>query len=316
MKKIFKGNTLPELMITITILGIVAILVISVTINIKSKINERSRKQAIAKITQIMRILNAKDSLHGITTTDEFVNILEENVKVIKRCNSDHLTECFPDKITKTTAQVIGSTSGLKQIETETLKTGADLGNPANTSNNVGLVLADGVSVILSYDISCESDPYNNNGITDKCIIAIFDINGQAKPNKLNEDIGLLNAQIGPGTCTDINGICVSVADIQYKPTNAEPFTGIPTAANNNCTGYNYWDGAKQACEEIGMRLPSISEASQIIFYNDKLNLTGDHYWTNEEISETKVRIYNYNGTYTTVQKGRMHHAYLVRCVK
>ncbi len=309
--------TLAELLITISIIGVVAVLILNVAAAITSKVQERSRNMAKAKLTQVMKVLNSQDLLHGITTTDEFADILEKHVKVIKRCDSEHLTSCFNKTITRETAKVLGNTTGLKYENTADIKKGEHLGFPANTSGNVGFVLADGLSMIFSYDTTCQSNPYDNMNAVDKCLIAIFDTNGMGNPNKLNEDIGLLNATLGAEACVDIGGLCVTVSDIPYSPTQAEPYTGIASEANGNCSNFNYWDGARVACEEVGMRLPTADEVGQIIFNADMLNLTSDYYWFDRS-TEKYAWIYSKSGIWpdSTISKGCMHHAYLVRCVK
>ena len=314
MKKAF---TLAELMITIGVIGVIAVLIINAASAITSKVQERTRNMAVAKLTQVMKMLNSQDLLHGISTTDEFADILEKHVKVIKRCDAEHLTSCFNKTITRETAKVLGNTSGLKQENTAELTKGEHLGFPANTSDNVGFILADGISMIFSYNTTCESNPYDNMNAVDKCLIAVFDTNGMGNPNKLNEDIGLFNATLGAESCIDIGGLCVTVSDIPYSPTNAAPFTGVASLENGNCARFNYWDGAKQSCEEVGMRLPKRDEIGLITFNSDKLNLSDDYYWFDES-SDKYAWIFSKTGVWpdSTISKGCMHHAYLVRCVK
>ena len=311
MKKAF---TLAELLITIGILGVIAVLILNVAAAITSKVQERTRNMAIAKLTQVMKVLNSQDLLHGITTTDEFADILEKHVKVIKRCDSEHLINCFNKTITRETAKVLGNTTGLKHENTSEIKTGKDLGFPANVSGNVGFILADGLSLIFSYDTTCESNPYDNMNAVDKCLIAVFDTNGMSNPNKLNEDIGLLNATLGAEACVDIGGLCVTASNISYSSTQAEPYTGVASEANDNSNSFNLWDGARVACEEMGMRLPNANEGTQMIFNKDMLGLTDGAYWGSEYSTK---QAYVVDTSLSLIRKfNKNAKKYSVRCVK
>ena len=85
-------------------------------------------------------------------TTELFVDELEKFLKVSKRCDNEHLSECWPSKTVKT--------SDGRDFNINNARTGNNLNLDYN-SDTVGLVLADGAAIILSYNT--DSDPISEN---------------------------------------------------------------------------------------------------------------------------------------------------------
>ena len=283
MKRAF---TLAEVLITIGIIGIIVVILVPTISVINNKLYDNARKQIEAKLTTTMKVLNAKGILEPTTTTDKFVDILEKNLKVVKRCNKNDLDQCFTNNAT-----LIKNASNTKEkINLLELKTGVSLGQGDNNSDNVGLILADGVTMILTYNLNCDVDQYNNDKPVDKCLRAIYDINGLGNPNTINQDIGLFNASLSKvsNACIEINGFCADLTNTSYTPILEAPFDGIPDEENGNSIAANQWAGAKSACAEKGMRLPTLSEFTQM-WYTDGVNMPAGYYFTSEEIDERHI---------------------------
>jgi hypothetical protein len=91
----------------------------------------------------------------------------------------------------------------------------------------------------------------------------VYDINGKAKPNKIGKDVYTLNANIF-NSCSGIKigSLCVSSSNVSYSP--IDTCNGNTeyddTGTSNSYCATNYWAGAKKACAEQGMRLPTQSE--------------------------------------------------------
>lgn len=315
MKKAF---TLAEVLITIGIIGIIVIILVPTINVINDRLYNNARKQVEAKLTTIMKVMNAKGVLETTNTTDEFVDILEKNLKIIKRCNNKNLEECFTNN-----AMLIKGTSDKKEkINTTELKTGETLGQGDNKSDNVGLILADGVTMILTYNLNCDIDQYNNDKPVDKCLRAIYDINGFANPNTINQDIGLYNASLNKvsNACIKINNFCADLTNTTYTPVLEAPFDGIPDSENNNSISANFWAGARNACEDKGMRLPTLAEFTQM-WYTEGVNMPAGSYFTIEEVDEKQVYVtQSYNPSPATLSYPKLTMSktskYFARCVK
>ena len=318
MNKEMKAFTLAEMLITIGIIGVVAVLLITTMNQVTSKIEERARKQVETKLTDVMKVMNAKGILQRTSSTEEFVDILEKNLKIIKRCDADNLNLCFSDDVlyymTKDETQK-------KVVKMSDLKVGTQLGQLDNDTENIGLVLADGTSLILTYDMYCKVNQYDNTLPVDKCLKAVYDTNGFANPNTINKDVGFFNASIADvaSACMDIGGLCVDTSNTSYVPISEEPYTGVATSENGNSAELNWWAGARTACENKGMRLPTRAEAYQMLQNKDLLGLKTE-YWTSESPRASSVYAMCLHGgvTYTMseVPKTRKNGNTGVRCVK
>ena len=310
--------TLAEVLITLGIIGVIAVLLVTTINQVTSRVEERARKQVETKLTEVMKVMNAKGLLQRTSSTDEFVDILEKNLKIIKKCNADNLKQCFSDDVvyymTKDETQK-------KLVKMSDLKVGTQLGQLDNDTENVGLVLADGTSLILTYDMYCKVNQYDNTLPVDKCLKAVYDTNGLANPNTINKDVGFFNASIADvaSACMDIGGLCVDTSNTSYVPVAEEPFTGTASSENGNSTELNWWAGARLACENKGMRLPTRAEAYQMLQNKELLNLKTE-YWTNESTKASSVYAMCLHGGVTNtmleVSKTRKNTNTGVRCVK
>ena len=234
--------TLAEVMIVVAIIGVVAALVLPGFVqDMAERINSNRQANIAQKITKSMELMTVNGDYKNISNTEEFVNALSKYLKIAKVCDKDHLTDCWPTKNVKTSDNQI--------IEVKNVKTGKDLHTPA-TTDNVGLVLADGAALILTFnpelaDISgeggfipskkslpigggkTENFAYTSN--VTAAIDFVMDVNGAAGPNsepKDNEFFDIRSfrfASFSSAACAGgyrINGICIVELGTNYKPYN------------------------------------------------------------------------------------------------
>ncbi len=258
-----KAFTLAEILVTITIVGVVSLIIISFIPNIQKKIRAEKIRTVKYKLTQATEKMAAEDLIGPYESTAAFVNELKKYFKIIKICQVPSLASCW----SYNTIQVNDD----EKIDVSTLQTGLQLQMQSNdTSNysspNVGIITADGTSMILSYNTKCEHlnplknyqwSTENNKPVTNattSCISAILETNGAKAPNKIGEDIGLLNTN-GPGyACVyEINGKCYSQPFIP-TPITAEECEkikddlGIKRCCYQHCSEGDYWAGAVKQC--------------------------------------------------------------------
>ena len=98
----------------------------------------------------------------------------------------------------------------------------------------------------------------------------VMDVNGRKGPNsetidnKMKDIRSFKVARFSTGCDAKIPGIgCVVSLGTSYECISEEPYTN-----GNNC-----WAGAKKACENIGMSLPSSIGAFRAVSNDDKTNL-------------------------------------------
>ena len=242
---------------------------------------------------------------HGLlntkyASTDAFVDELQKYLKIAKRCDSEHIADCWPtEKVT---------TSDEEEYEVSKAKIGANLNHKNNKTGNVGLVLADGASLIMTYDENGDNTldvgsevrasrtqlPVGGGKLKDfpyttsvtSAIDFVMDVNGGKGPNSetINgkwHDIRSFNvAQFAKGMVCDfeVGNLCVkqlttySAVDCRSSNSSSADYDYCkPTPS-----GYSsdYWAGAKKACAGLeGMHLASRSELTTI--YNAKGTVSG-----------------------------------------
>ncbi len=301
------GFTLAEVLITLGIIGVVAAVSMPILIqNVNERANSERDANIAYKITQAvdkMRALGLLNSSYG--TTEAFVDELQNHLKIAKRCDSSHIAECWP------TAKVIDTTG--KEYDVSKAKTGKDLQLKTNT-NNVGLVLADGGAIILNYDpakgiydVGDRIDAKNSNmslpvggGKTKEfayttpvtnALAYVVDVNGRGGPNsqqadKRNDIRSFNGAKFGKGCAgTDVEGTCV------YQVASYTPSLNPSTCsqAYSWCVNKDYWQGAMDACDAIGMTLPTKDELRALAKKGQEGIPTTGMFWSSSEIDSSNA---------------------------
>lgn len=186
VEKTLHAFTLAELLITITIVGVIA----AMTLPTLLKKIDRTRytntyKKVESTLLNGLRRMKADDSFQGLKSTEEFVEQFSKAAKVVSVCPANNLSDCFPNKF-----EVLGA-----EFKLEDIKLSHNLGkNWADDTNVMGVVLLDGTSAILAYNTACD-----DNKDLGACAAFAFDMNGIKSTNRFLgnglSDIGTLNAQ-------------------------------------------------------------------------------------------------------------------------
>ena len=269
-----KSFTLVEVLITLTIIGIVAALTIPQLVkNMSDYEFSKAQSVTLAKIKEATNQMKSNDVLAGYATNELFADEFQKYMKVVRRCDSSTLTKCFPAKF---------KTNDGTEIDTATLTAGTALGPTNSSAPTVGLGLVNGTAIILALkpvaNAACDRiDPTDNTSDTASCLSFLYDVNGFASPNVVGKDIGAINVDLSASTCSGFKAgaVCISAANVSIVPISEDPYN----------SSNNYWAGAEKACSDIGMRLPTLAEKDIIIA--NKASLTGlsGYYWSAVEFN-------------------------------
>ena len=283
--------TLAEVLITLGVIGVVAALTMPTLLkNIAERSNSEAQANLAQKITKSMDLMRADGGLERTyNSTDEFVDEFSKYIKISTRCDADHIADCWP---TKTVTTTDGETYDVSKA-----KTGKNLNLKDNKSNNVGIILADGATLILTYNpnagIIGDGDTVTpsfadlpigfgrtkkfayTTSVTDP-IDFVMDVNGFKGPNsearngKQYDIRSFKVAKFSKGGCpgVQIDGIgCVYLLP-SFSPIKAgseEMDKWDPKWNKSRYASYdNYWAGAKKACDDIGMSLPDKSKLQSL----------------------------------------------------
>ena len=280
--------------------------------NIAERSNSEAQANLAQKITKSMDLMRADGGLERTyNSTDEFVDEFSKYIKISTRCDADHIADCWP---TKTVTTTDGETYDVSKA-----KTGKNLNLKDNKSNNVGIILADGATLILTYNpnagIIGDGDTVTpsfadlpigfgrtkkfayTTSVTDP-IDFVMDVNGFKGPNsearngKQYDIRSFKVAKFSKGCAgNDISGFGCVQQLASYSPIKAGSEEMDKWDPNWKNSGYssndNYWAGAKKACDDIGMSLPDKSKLQSIYKAGKKdpsLGLpTSGSFWSSSE---------------------------------
>ena len=265
--------------------------------NIAERSNSEAQANLAQKITKSMDLMRADGGLERTyNSTDEFVDEFSKYIKISTRCDADHIADCWP---TKTVTTTDGETYDVSKA-----KTGKNLNLKDNKSDNVGIILADGATLILTYNpdagIIGDGDTVTPSfadlpigfGRTKKfayttsvtsSIDFVMDVNGFRGPNsearngKQYDIRSFKVARFSQNNCPgiDIDGIgCVyimigsgnypTIKNDSDEIKKWDPNWTAEKVGSDAISITNNWAGAKKACDDIGMSLPNKSELQKI----------------------------------------------------
>ena len=330
--------TLAEVLITLGVIGVVAALTMPTLLkNIAERSNSEAQANLAQKITKSMDLMRADGGLERTyNSTDEFVDEFSKYIKISTRCDADHIADCWPTKTV--------TTSDGKTFDVSKAKTGKNLNLKDNKSNNVGIILADGATLILTYNpnagIIGDGDTVTPSfadlpigfGRTKKfayttsvtsSIDFVMDVNGFKGPNsearngKQYDIRSFKVAKFSKGCAgNEIKWLgCVSQLP-SYSPIKAGTEDMKKYDPKYDAAGYtydNYWAGAKKACEEQGMSLPDksklLSLAKLPTAEKERLGLpTFGGFWSSSESNALTVYIVSFGGSTYDDDKRRSNH--------
>ena len=267
--------TLAEVLITLGIIGVVAALTLPALLtNIQSRIRAEQSRSVQYKFSLATEKMARLNLIGPYDSTDAFVDELQKHLKISKRCNASNLRGCWP-------YDTVDLGDG-KTWDISKTKTGKQLGmntddNNDYTSDNVGIVTADGTPMILSYNKKCkaidsleklswtttDNKPLSNSSAS--CVAAVYEINGTGKPNKLSNDVVLFNAnKLGSGCAFEVNGKCFGA------PFRPKPLTKAECEAEKGNLGIkgcyyddDYWAGAVKQCGGVS-KMPTMDDLAKL----------------------------------------------------
>ena len=263
--------TLAEVLITIGVIGIVAAitmptLVAKIQDHVKAKRIENIR-QKLSKVTDAM---SATSGINGYPNTMEFVKEMNRHMKIAKICDNDNLSACWPTK------EVMLNDEGkmweiAKTKNPKTLKIPKAVLN--NYANTVGIVTADGTSMILSYDKTCDFNPdvtgyAYSGGLSNSasCLAGVFDWNGGKSPNKLGKDVITMGVASGLGNdCAfEVGGKCYTAPFTPTPISRAECEELKGELGIKGCYwSSDYWAGAVKQCGGVS-KMPTMADLAKL----------------------------------------------------
>ncbi len=323
MKKAF---TLAEILITLMVIGFVAVLTLPNLIqNHKQKAWNTAADVFQKKLEVAARSMNTQEVLAGYTTTKDFVNELKKHIKITKICDNTELTKCFPSSVLWGDEQEEINISEVTSAKYFGLDWGTEV---------VGVEFSNGIDALIAYDPNCVQDPYNNQIQASNCMAVLYDTSARKNPNTYGKDLRAINiVKLGASNCAfEIEGICFSAPFFPTSVTKAECEVEKSTLGIKECNYDNdYWAGAIKACGGIN-KMPTMGHLAKIANYiynrsdigpysnigsglvmdKDKVSKIGfvvDNWlygeifnvWSSEECNSTHAYRRDYMGTYTYV---------------
>ena len=282
--------TLAEVLIALVVIGVIAAITMTTVMpNISERANSQRQANIVYKVTQATDLMKANGAMvEGFASTDAFVDELQKYLKIMKRCDSEHIADCWPVK-------KVTDAEG-NEYEVSKAKTREDLGfkDDNRSTKNVAIVLNDGASLIMTYNPAS-----GGIGVSDKLtaqlgelpvgggykefleyttnstggLAFIMDVNGGKGPNK--ESIKT-QEKTKYYDIRNLNGAKFSKSFEFELITSPTAYDCTQNTTNKFClktckdgstyTGYSSdkWAGANNDCEALGGEIPSQSELQTI----------------------------------------------------
>ena len=263
--------TLAEVLITLGIIGVVAAITMPILLNnVESQVQAKRIENIRQKLSKVTDKMAVQSGLIGYDDTSAFIQEMQKHMKIAKVCDNNHLDACWPTK------EVVLNDEG-KTWEISKTKNAKTLKIPEemrpNWSDTIGIVTADGTSMILSYNKNCEFDVDKYGLKSDgtisnsaNCLSGVYDWNGGKKPNKLGKDIRTLGMATGLGTecAIKIGDRCFTApfkpSPLTYAKCNAQKGTlGIKYCSYDN----DYWAGAVAQCKGV-QNMPTAEDLAKL----------------------------------------------------
>ena len=257
--------TLAEVLITLAVIGIVAALTLPGLIqNHNEKAWSTAKDLWEKKLTETVRRMNTDGVMTGHDTTEDFMDTFKQYMKVIKTCDNTDINKCYSPKVVTT-----GSNEEPMEVETDSLTTASSMGlsDWQTNTNTMSFVVADGTTVIMAYQPECPyADPIEDTGSQVSCMAYMLDVNGKKGPNRVGKDIQL-SSGVAFSTCDNpIGDMCWStdfVANRAIDTCVGSEYEDLEQYHGIYCST-NYWAGAKKACSDMGMELPTRAQLAQL----------------------------------------------------
>ena len=262
--------TLAEVLITLAVIGIVAVLTIP---NLMQNNNQKAWDTAAdvfnKRLEVAARVMNTQETLAGYSTTKDFVNELKKHIKITRICDNNELTKCFPEKVLWGADQ--------QEVETADIKNAKNMGQDDWGTEVIGAQFANGIDALIAYDPNCTQDPYNNQIQASNCMAILYDVSAKKNPNSYGKDLranGNVKSLGGNSCAFEVNGTCY------MNPALPTPLTHEQCEAQKDMLGIqvcdegnpnDYWAGAVAHCGGV-QNMPTPAQLAEIA-----TDLYGDH---------------------------------------
>ena len=266
--------TLAEVLITLAIIGVVAVLTLPALIqNYNEKAWSTAQDVFTKRLEVATRQMNTEEKLAGYSNTMDFVNELKKYIKITRVCDNSNITKCF-------NKEVIWN-EGEDPIDMSTIKNAASLGQDDWDTDTVAVQFANGVNAIIAYNPNTTQEPFNNQfSATSNSMAILYDVSGNKNPNTNGKDIahnanvtqlagvtGCLLPEEEVGFCiTQILGLGTGYNALTYAEcTEAKNNGEIDVDACYN--GNDDFAGAVKACGGKKANLPTMAQLGELATY-------------------------------------------------
>ena len=278
--------TLAEILITLAIIGVVAVLTLPALIqNYNEKAWGTAQDVFTKRLEVATRQMNTEEKLAGYSNTMDFVNELKRYIKITRVCDNSNITKCF-------NKEVIWN-EGEDPIDMSTIKNAASLGQDDWDTDTVAVQFANGVNAVIAYNPNTTQDPFNNQfSATSASMAILYDVSGNKNPNTNGKDIahnGNVKQLAGVTGCLlpeEELGFCVN--QILAPGTGYSPMSLAECEAKKDdlgisvCDDNDYWAGAVEACGGTN-NMPSqnqLTELAKYVYNRDSISSSGTTYAT------------------------------------
>ena len=191
------GFTIAELLITLGIIGVVAVLLLPRAFDyIEEQQFDAARKVILKNVGEAVRLVSLNSDIRSANDAEDFVeNYLRKELKILKTCKNEKLRECGIETNENKIFTLNEARVTMPRVIND-LAPNISKGTYIDPSEkSYGFVMVNGYSVNLFYNNNCTGNDVNASTMyfQDRmCINAIYDINGLGAPNQMGKDIGFV----------------------------------------------------------------------------------------------------------------------------
>ena len=286
--------TLAEVLITLAIIGVVAVLTIP---NLMQDGNQKAWDRAAdvfnKRLEIAARVMNTQETLAGYSTTKDFVNELKKHIKITRICDSNELTKCFPEKVLWGVDQ--------QEVKTADITRASNMGQDDWDTEVIGAQFANGIEALIAYDPNCTQDPYNNQIQASNCMAILYDVSAKKNPNSYGKDLranGNVKSLGGNSCAFEVAGTCYTNPALPSPLSLAECEAQKDDLGIQACyNGGDYWAGAVAHCGGV-QNMPTPAQLAEIATDLYGVSISGGEYKSGLTMDSTKPYVSILNAAY------------------